>query len=344
MPALLHDNPDARQLALDGGDPGASRPAAQPTAWRKDCSGMDWSCTRARPSRLNNRWPAAPGGAGWYDLRVWNSGYWAGVLISPRHVLVCHHYYQAVPSQRNELLFLGEHAGQVVEHRPAVVEVMPSVAQDLTVLLLDRDAPPGILVLDRIADMTTAPPGTLVWCQSPQSWSWAAYATPTLQWGDVDMRWDAKTLTLAGHPDFPGFGGPLPEIWSGDSGTPAMVRGPDGRQAFAGLLWSHAPIRFGRGPAEPVSPFQVLRNILNEAGHDLVAVDLGHAPPPPPLRSPDIDRDGLVDARDLAIVQAAWGTSSALADLNRDGVVDAADMAMVLGAWKPAGATGGGSP
>jgi hypothetical protein len=48
---------------------------------------------------------------------------------------------------------------------------------------------------------------------------------------------------------------------------------------------------------------------------------------------PDLDGDGRVDAADLAILLAAWGTGAA--DLDGSGVVDAADLAVLLAAWTP---------
>jgi hypothetical protein len=48
-------------------------------------------------------------------------------------------------------------------------------------------------------------------------------------------------------------------------------------------------------------------------------------------RAEDISGDGRVDATDLAILIAAWGTSDA--DLNGDGVTDASDMAGLIAGW-----------
>jgi len=58
----------------------------------------------------------------------------------------------------------------------------------------------------------------------------------------------------------------------------------------------------------------------------------------PSFAAGDINRDGVVDGADLAIVLGTWGTDGALengasSDLNDDGVVDGADLAVVLGNW-----------
>lgn len=47
----------------------------------------------------------------------------------------------------------------------------------------------------------------------------------------------------------------------------------------------------------------------------------------------DLSGDGMVDAGDLAILLAAWGTPNA--DLDGDGTVDSGDLAVLLAAWGP---------
>ncbi|MFM1866926.1 MAG: hypothetical protein RL591_334 [Planctomycetota bacterium] len=47
----------------------------------------------------------------------------------------------------------------------------------------------------------------------------------------------------------------------------------------------------------------------------------------------DIDGNGTVDASDLAVVLANWGSTDAASDLNDDGTVDASDLALVLANW-----------
>ena len=53
-----------------------------------------------------------------------------------------------------------------------------------------------------------------------------------------------------------------------------------------------------------------------------------------PLNPPnpaDLNRDGLVDAADLGLLIAAWGTAKA--DLNGDGTTNSADIGILLVAW-----------
>jgi len=49
----------------------------------------------------------------------------------------------------------------------------------------------------------------------------------------------------------------------------------------------------------------------------------------------DISDNGVVDAEDLALVLAVWGTNNADADINGDGVVEGADLTVVLVSWGP---------
>ncbi|MFO0827222.1 MAG: hypothetical protein U0572_03645 [Phycisphaerales bacterium] len=53
----------------------------------------------------------------------------------------------------------------------------------------------------------------------------------------------------------------------------------------------------------------------------------------PPSVFADLDGDGIVNAADLAILIAAWGSNSYFPDLDKDGVVGAADLGSLLGAW-----------
>jgi hypothetical protein len=47
----------------------------------------------------------------------------------------------------------------------------------------------------------------------------------------------------------------------------------------------------------------------------------------------DLNGDGVVDAADLSILLAAWGTSDPVADINGDGTVDGADLTTLLANW-----------
>lgn len=54
---------------------------------------------------------------------------------------------------------------------------------------------------------------------------------------------------------------------------------------------------------------------------------------PPPSNPEDINGDGVVDAADLGVLLAAWGSAAAGADVNDDGIVDGSDLGLLLSAW-----------
>jgi hypothetical protein len=58
-----------------------------------------------------------------------------------------------------------------------------------------------------------------------------------------------------------------------------------------------------------------------------------HTPQPP--CPADVNGSGTVDAADLAVLLAEWGSSNPAADINDSGTVDASDLAVVLAAWGP---------
>ena len=47
----------------------------------------------------------------------------------------------------------------------------------------------------------------------------------------------------------------------------------------------------------------------------------------------DLNGDGVVNAQDLAVLLAAWGSNAPGADVNDDGIVDGKDLAILLGSW-----------
>jgi hypothetical protein len=47
----------------------------------------------------------------------------------------------------------------------------------------------------------------------------------------------------------------------------------------------------------------------------------------------DLDRNGVVEGGDLAILLGAWGSGSAAQDITGDGLIDGSDLATMLGAW-----------
>lgn len=333
MPLLLHDHPAMRQHEY-ASLPTQPHAMAIPLAWNEgERSGIDWSFTRARPTRLNNRSPEASAlGPG--DVRAYNSGYWPGVLISPRHVLSTFHYFNAVRSQQNEMRFLRRDGSSVT---PKVSRVFDNLTFDVVVLELEAPVE-GVAILDRIADPVLMPDRLPVWAQGPQSRSYRVLARVGRFWDDTHgwfahgLAWEADTSDELSRnlldPTQP------PAFFSGDSGTPFVAIMPDGKPALLGLAMSFGVLRRVAGPIEQgVSPCARVRAIVNAAGYDLHSVGWPGPMPPPPTRSPDINGDGKVDGIDLGHVIAKWGTSASYADLDRSGIVDGKDLAILMGAW-----------
>lgn len=69
-----------------------------------------------------------------------------------------------------------------------------------------------------------------------------------------------------------------------------------------------------------------------EQGNGSLSIECESLSPPCPA---DLNGDGTVDAADLGILAAFWGTSGTDGDINGDGTVDAADLGSLLGAWGP---------
>jgi len=97
-----------------------------------------------------------------------------------------------------------------------------------------------------------------------------------------------------------------------------------------GVLWAASSVdasRFHVGSDQPDRPGYVRRNWWIDnycvAGGERVAG----------ICVPDLNGDNVVDAADLAVVLAAWGTSNEDADLDRSGTVDSGDLARLLSAW-----------
>ena len=54
---------------------------------------------------------------------------------------------------------------------------------------------------------------------------------------------------------------------------------------------------------------------------------------PVPALPADLNGDGAVNAADLGVLLAAWGSSFDLADINNDGIVDGNDLGLMLSSW-----------
>lgn len=295
--------------------------------WRKsDFCPVDWSGTRARRRRFNNLHSKAPGGLTNQEIRWWNSGYWAAVLISPRHAIAARHYRAAVPNQVHELEFLGR---SMQLYRPKVKRVIEEVGEDLDVIEFATDLPRvDLAIADRIADMRTARKGLRVWLQTSQHMNFQLALDQVAVVKETGGATWAAYYTSQPAPDGVSSGaGPNGDLYAfgGDSGSPTFTFDRWGRQCLVGLHWASPTIGAG-GTSKPGREFDSLRQLVGEHGFELELCDVSSP-------DPDIDGDGSVGAADVAVVLAEWGRSFSRADLNADGTVDARDLATVLAGW-----------
>lgn len=324
MPVLLKSQPTQDQLVyVTEAKPGVE---AVPAYWRCFDEGFDWSCTMARRRRFNNLAPLAPDQS---DIRGWNSGYFAAVLISPMHAICCGHYRRAVPSQVNELLFLGRFGR---EHRPVVSQVVPDIGDDLDLIEFAEPLPGDVGVCSRIADLRSARKGAPVILQTSQMMSvvMTLDAVGTIaETGGATFAHSMKLAQVRNGTDdmLEAMGSPY--FFSGDSGSPVMALDADGQQCFVGFHAGGGPIGIG-GTKWPGDEFDRLRGRLNANGYELHAVELGGKPID---FVADVDGDGKVGAADCAAVLTHWGQPGGIGDVNRDGLVDVKDLGAVLAGW-----------
>lgn len=299
-----------------------------PVRWRCMEPDFDWSCTAARSRRLNNRCPGLESAG--TDIRAWNSGYFAAVLVSPCHALCCAHYRRAIPDQAGSLRFIGR-TGTV--HQPKLRAVHEIVGLDLDLLEFEDWLPNDVAVLSRIADLRSVKRGAPVVLQTSQHMSVHCLIDQVTVIEETGgARW-AKDIyikpVLNGIDDFLTDADGDPVTFSGDSGSPVLSLDRDGYQCLVGFFAGGGAIGIG-GTKWPGDAFDRINALLSQRGHRVHQVELGGAP----LRfTADANGDGTVDAADVAVVLSTWGGQGP-GDVNRDGKVDAADLAETLAGWK----------
>jgi len=289
---------------------------------------VDWSGVRATSQRRNNLCPGYPGS----DVRAWNSGYPQGILIGKkrRHVLMTQHYVSAVPSEAQWFTFMDSN-GLLVKVK---AEKIIWHAHHDTVLVRLVDPVPDNITSYPVCDVRYCKPDRQVWMRTCQGQSIRmSLETVSIQ-DNSPMFFTVKPWT---NPDG-SLGSSIEKIHSGDSGTPVLTVLRDGRTAYVGMLWGGGCISFGlpnrlQQGHDPLdwsytSPhaagFPRFQSVLSEIGDEIEVVY-------PDFDPCDLDSDGQVGPKDLALIQGAWGTPSY--DVTGDGVVNALDMAGVLGQW-----------
>ena len=252
------------------------------------------------------------------DVNFWNCCTYGGVLISPKHMIVCQHFRGARPDPNDNtggIVLLGRSG---LRHTVKVVAVTLSIGGDQTLLEFDQPVPENeFCIYNKIADAGYIPKGTPVWVQDSNGKIYKRIFK-------VAKYTDGKLTSWLSDPSLDGVNdGPFmpsgdPGIFVGDSGSPAFVVNSKGETILLGLMFGGA-----------VFPEQTINNInekLQPHGYKVTFEKLTAIPQ-------DLNQDGKVDAEDLSILMSEWGVNPNIADFNKDGIVDASDLADLLAKW-----------
>lgn len=285
---------------------------------------VDFSGCAAKNQRFNNRGPYNQ--SDWGNVNYWNNGYFAAVLITPKHALICQHYYQAIPSQVNELKWLGK-SEQV--HTRKVKQTKRMGSYDIRLVEFENEFPINdVKIYSKIADVRYIPKETEMWMQDGQC---RIYRTRLRESRTTDGTVNTEPTTWVSKPyldDGMGYNqgipvngstGPAqsPNIFSGDSGSPTFVLDKLGNTILVGLA-------FGGHIIPPT-----LMNLLKEEignQYSLEYIKLSAKPG-------DFNQDGKIDAADQTSLLSAWGTDNKNYDLDGDGFIDAEDMTILMSNW-----------
>ena len=241
------------------------------------------------------------------DINRWNSGYWAAVLISPRHAVVCNHYYAAVPGQQNNLLFWGKSG---TEYRPTV-KSSRDLGADRRILEFTEDLPEDDVKIYKIVDARWIPSGTKLWIHDNQGRILFKIHDTMKEW-----KYPAFNFQQVWHPD--PVVGDICLIFSGDSGSPVLMTDPVTNETyFVGNMAGGYPYYEDRNLEQQIKALDDRIQFVK-----------------PSESRGDVNRDGVVDGADLAHILSNFGQDGyAQGDLNWDGKIDGEDMGILLTDW-----------
>jgi hypothetical protein len=241
------------------------------------------------------------------DINRWNSGYWAAVLISPRHAVVCNHYYVVVPGQENNLVFWGRSG---TEYRPKVKSSV-DLTGDRRILEFEEDLPADDVKIYKIVDARWIPEGTKLWIYDNQGRMLYKVHETLKGW-----KYPAFNFQQVWHPD-PVLGN-ICGVHSGDSGSPVLMTDPVTNETY--FVGNYA----GGYPYYEDRSIEVALKALDEQIQFVK----------PSLSRGDINRDGVVDGADIAQILANYGQHGYVqGDVNWDGKIDGEDIGALLADW-----------
>ena len=241
------------------------------------------------------------------DINRWNSGYWAAVLISPRHAVVCAHYWRVVPSQQNNLRFWGKSG---VEYNPTVKSTR-DIGLDRLIIEFEDELPTDDVKIYKIVDFRWIPSGTKLWIHDNQGRILYKIHDVIKQWKYPEFNFEQIW-----HPD-PVLGD-ICSVFSGDSGSPVFMTDPVTNETyFVGNMAGGYQYYEDRQMEQELKQLDSRIKFVR----------------PSDFRG-DINRDGKVDSADLAHILANHGKHGYVAgDVNWDGKIDGKDVGELLGDW-----------
>ena len=252
------------------------------------------------------------------NVNFWNPCVYGGVLVSPKHMIVCQHYRRPRPDPNDNtagIVLLGKSG---IRHTVKVVGVTLSIGGDQTLLEFDQAVPEGeFYIYNKIADASYIPRGTPVWVQDPNG----KIYKKTFK---VARFTDGKLTSWQSDPSLDGINDGAyaltgdPAIFVGDSGSPAFVVNSQGETLLLGLMYGGS-----------VFPEETIRNLNEKLAPHGYSVTFEKFT----AIQQDLNQDGVVDGEDLSMLMGSWGLNSTFGDFNKDGIVDAADLSEMLAKW-----------
>ena len=293
-----------------------------PVGWNDDSfamqDGLDLSSFNVRNRRYNNKSGTTDLG----NINNWNSGYWATVLVSPKHAVGCKHYYRYATSQERSQRFIGKSGTIYYPEWESTTEL----GGDRIVITFKEELPEDVTPIQG-ADLSYVPVGSKVYQLTSQGMLHYMYSkggrVSTYSGGVYDFVYEIDDVM-----------GEREGIWSGDSGTPTFVKDEqNGKLYWLGNKWGGFPLR--EESPSTIELVDFLKGATSDArpqGYDWPIAKLSGG-------EMDFNNDGKIDSGDLGHILSAWGSNPKnneffeLYDLNDDGVINSEDMGEILANW-----------
>ena len=306
---------------INGAPP--TRTEGIPVGWKKGSfamqDGLDLSSFNVRNRQYNNK----AGNTNLDDINNWNSGYWATVLITPKHAIGCRHYWKQVPAQERKQRFMGK-SGKI--YYPEW-ESTTEFNGDRIVITFKEELPEDVTPIEG-CDIGYVPAGSKIYQLTNQGMLHYMYTK------------GGKVVTYGGRPprvfDFEyevdDIMGEREAIWSGDSGTPTFVKDEqNGKLYWLGNKWGGFPMTQDSESTQDIIDFvKGATSDKRPTGYDWKVARLSGG-------EMDYNNDGIIDSADLGNVLAAFGMDAKgyyeQFDLNDDGKVDSGDMGQIFANW-----------